>query len=649
MSRFKKFFGRTASSVLAAVLLCQATALAAPIDELNEIMEKQNENAEESLLEQQIGFSQIGEAIKENGLEFAFSGELMPGTAEVIGVEDEIPEGAYVTFHAQVDTELEKWLLEGGVGSVEGSMLDLSLYGDAQQLALSVPQFFSGALALKAGNLREQYLASALAEILGQDAEIPDLEMSFYPEDDGEDLPFQDLGAKLEEEADNLEERMAVEKTQEDDVTVYTVSCETKDIMDIYRVIMDEYASFLTGPGLALYATGGDDAFDQDVEETITQSVEEMIDRMEAAMGEEISIRFEVKDGLVERIAYDLYMDTTALNDIEDDTVLTEVVEETLAAAGNAEDAGNPDTEGSLTEENAALAAETAALEDGLTAESDIVLDETSDNAAEDAVAELAQEILGENEPDAGITLEADEFKGYISYVVEYVNPEAPEQGFDFEMQFLDEDRQDTGIGNMKMSLTTQRDGSVEETSLSMELVAEGETLYSGTPFTMMFDSDTGYLDAKISIVDTDTDTEGEILFSSRFTDVEKGNSFTWDVNELSVTVEGTTAGVAGQIKVSADPGTVQEPEDARVVLELTQGGLLDLFNEVAANAQIWSEQFAPEETEVLYEDDLSGETDVVYDDGAAVETEAADDAGTSSVTTSNDSGSSSCGTSSCM
>ena len=568
--------GKIMSFILASAMLCQSTAMAAPTpaEELDEILERQSERAEESLLEQRLGFSEIGDEAEDKGLEFALQCRLLPGTEEILGIEDEIPKGGYVTLHTQVDPKEKQWLFEAGVGSEEVSLLDLSLYGDVEQLALSVPQFFAGALALKAGNFREQYLASDLAQILGQTEDIPDFDMSFYPEEASDDFLFEELGEKLEEKGEELEESMVVEKSQEGDVTVYTSSLATKDIMDIYRLIFEEYLSLFTENELLLAAS---DDFD-----TLEEDLDAMISQMEAIMGDEVSVRFDVKDDLVERISYEMYLDTSALSDVE--TEWTEIVEETLAPSGNAENGSNPATE---------------APAQGNSGEANP--EETATEA--DEIARLAEEIAASDEADGNLTATDDDFRGYLTYELVFKNPENPGQGFDVNVLFEDSDRQE--LGTMKMEFSSQKEGSVKESTFSLDFVMGGETLYSDTPFRMTYDTETDDLDAEIRFADTETEEEVVIALDSSFSDVEKGKGFTWKVDALSVTVDGETVGVSGEVSVSAAPERIAAPASVRTILELTQEELLGLVNEITSNAEAWSYLIDPqEETEVLYDEE---------------------------------------------
>ena len=179
MRKFKILTGRTMAVALSAAMMFQGTALAGPLDELNEIIEKQMEDAGDNLLEQTIGFSDLAEQMEEEGLNFQMTARLLPETLELLDLTGEEFADESVRFGFQLDPELEKWVLTGSFG--ETPILDAALYGSHEQLALALPQFYAGTVALNAGNLKEQIMNSDLAAILGMTpeniAEIPDIEM----------------------------------------------------------------------------------------------------------------------------------------------------------------------------------------------------------------------------------------------------------------------------------------------------------------------------------------------------------------------------------------------------------------------------------------------------------------------------------------
>lgn len=561
MSRFKILSAKTAAAALSAAMIFQGTAMAAPIDELNEIFEKQEELQADSLMEETLGLSELGESIGDNGLQFQIKAALDPQTFELMREESglseeeaEILKGGYALLGLQTDPELKKWLLGASLGSEEGSLLDISLYGDEEQLALSLPQFYAGALALKAGNFKEQLLNSDLATIIGiteeNASEIPEIDMSFYPEED--DLNdtagiFDGIQERLEEKAEEVEENIQVEKTESGDVTTYAVTVDTADIMDVYEIIFDEYMSLIMEP--ALISASGADAADVDTQ------IDQLLSEIESILGDTVTMNFDVRDGLVEKISYALYMDTAALEQAAEN-IEDAVVEEAAAAAGNAENAV----------------------------------------PAEESATEVQSETVETVETPEQIIEIEDGFRGYVSYEFSYTDPAQPAKGIECRIEMTDEEDAESAV--ILVGYATETEGTAETATLSLDVQENGESVYSGTPFTASFDAATGDLDAVFSV--TDEDTSMEMKLDSTFTEIEKGKSFVLTIDELSMTVDGEKVGMTSEIKVSADPGEITVPAESRVVLELTQGGLLDLVNEISANAQAWSAQFAPEqETEL--------------------------------------------------
>ena len=69
MRKLRNYFAKTAAAALTAAMVLQGTALAAPLDELNDIMEKQEEMQPDSLMEETLGLSSMAEAMDDNGLQ----------------------------------------------------------------------------------------------------------------------------------------------------------------------------------------------------------------------------------------------------------------------------------------------------------------------------------------------------------------------------------------------------------------------------------------------------------------------------------------------------------------------------------------------------------------------------------------------------
>lgn len=587
MGKFRGFMGKAVTVALAAAMLLQGTALAAPVDELNEIFEKQNEAASQSMLEETLGLSELGKAIAESGLNFQMKTGMAEGTAEALDMGEDIPEDGYVSFGLQVDPAQAAWALTAAAGSGEQSILDLILYGDRQQLALTVPQFFAGAVALSAGNLKEQYENSALAEMLGGAENVPDIDLSFYPAEDGlDDImgPFAGLQERIEEKAEEMSDSLQVDKTEDGDTVTYTVTVGTEDIMEIYSIILTEYISAFDDMGLL---TGVDDM------SAVEYEIEDMIGQMGSVLGDAFDMDFVTKNGLLEEIRYELYCDTTVLSDAGED--MTEIVEEELAPAGNAEDAAG--------------APEDAEAEDQAGLDVEEIVEEIADaenaatESADGSTGELDGEVIGGADGPVDITIESEDFQGYISYDIVFYDPEDVSRGF--YMNMVMKDMEDAELATFYMDWNRTEDGSAEKYSCTIDMTEEGETVYSATPFTATFDSATGDLDVVLAMEDDDGNGVTAKL-DSTFSQIEKGKSFVWNIDSLALDGDGEQIGVNTEIQVSADPGELPAPQDVRELLKLTDTEISSLVQEIQMKAITWYSQFVPEsETEVETEAEL--------------------------------------------
>lgn len=571
MGKFKGFTGKTAALALTAAMMFQGTALAEPVDELQDIFEKQEEMDSGSLLDETLGLSELSEAIAENGLNFRIKSGLTEGTAETLDIDEGIPEDAYLSLGLQIDPIQEAWALAAGIGDGEKSILDLTLYGDEGQLAATVPQLFMGALALSAGNLKEQYAQSALAEILGEAENIPDIDMSFYPQDGGlEDAsgPFGEMERKIEEKAEDLEAKAQVEKREDGDAVIYDMTIKTEDIMELYSIILKEYISLFDHLGMVISI---------DEQTTYENEVDEMIEQLGSVLDDALTMEFITRDGLLEEIRYELYCDTTALDEAQE--IMTEVVEEELSPAGNAEDA-------------------VGAEEDAANEEGSVVL--IGDDGP---TAVFGGAVIGGAEDSVDIDIEAEPFQGYISYDIIFHNPENPGEGFSVDMRIKDTDDQETGT--FYMDWVRRDEGSVQTYTCFIDVTEDGETVYSDTPFTASFDAETGDLDAALDMntVNDDGSSSVAVELDSTFSQIEKGKSFVWTIDSLTLEADGEGMGVTSEISLSAEPGDLPVPESVKDILAMTEEELQSLAQEVQLKAFIWSAQFIQtEETETEFE-----------------------------------------------
>ncbi len=494
MKKGRVFTTGAAALALAAAFAAPGTAAEEPIEELSAIMEAQMEE-QESLLEETLGISDFSEAQKENGIWVQGNFGLSKETLLQMGLDTLIPDGGSLNFNTQIDPALKEWLFEIGVGlSEEIPVLELGLYGDEEKLALAVPQFFAGYVSLYAGNFREQYEQSAWVDVAGElPSDIPDIEMNFYPASGTEE---SSQPTELEEAFAEFTENMQAEKTEEGEETIYKVVCKSEDVMDVYRAVLDKYLALVDGSEMVF--SGAED-FEDDLDQ--------MLEEMTSMLGEEIEVLFHVKDDLVEKITYEVEIDTSAFAVEEPDTIM-----------------------------------------------------------------------------------QADEsFTGTIDYEIVFADPANALDGMDIRMEVAD--AAGTEYSQMTMAYRTKTEGTVETTTFNMELMDGSTSIYSGTPFVMSFDAATGDLDMLFSAGE-----EFAIEFDSTFTEIEQGKSFCWVIDKISM-FDGTMEyGLNGEISVSADPGTIEEPKEERELLAMTQGNIVDFVNEIQENIQEWVNQFTPAE-----------------------------------------------------
>lgn len=212
------------------------------------------------------------------------------------------------SLQARIDPKLKKYLFEAGLQHASDDLLDVSLYGDEDLLAVAIPQFYSGSLALRSGNFRQQYLKSGLSELLGNDAsdDIPDLDLHFYPQTAASD---DSLISELQSTITGLQDSVAVTKATDEGVDIYTATLRADQLTDFYRTLFRQ----LLAPMQALDDFSADDA------EYLEAQLEEMLTMFQSVLPEEIPVQFEVSDQRLQRIHYELDLDVNALEALADE------------------------------------------------------------------------------------------------------------------------------------------------------------------------------------------------------------------------------------------------------------------------------------------------------------------------------------------
>lgn len=575
MGRNGNIMKKAAAMALTAATLAQCTVFAAdPAEELEDILERQEELSQESLLTQQLGLEELGDAMEDNGWQVSLKGGLSDGTLEVLDMDGEIPEDGYAGISFQVDPNLRKWLFQVNTGAEE-PFLDLALYGDREQLALSIPQLYGGVVGLLAGNLREQYQGSGLSQLLEgsiSSEDAPDLDMKFYPDDDDlawESNPLSRLQEQIEEKAEWIGDTMQVEKAESDGDTVYAAHIRTADLLEMYSLVADGYVELLTDPVLSsIVDMDGDPA-------EIRDSADQMLDMMAAVLEDELVINFHVQDGLVASIDYDLYIDTAAIEEADGSQI-----EEVNGLQIEEEDGLRiEEADGSQIEEVNGLRIE----EDGLRR------NDAEAGAAEDGFAdEIMTEIFEGTVNEAGIVTDGIQSDGgnspgCIRFEIVFFDPADPDAGMDFHMTVADGSDE---LAKVLVTMRNMRTASRSETTVALEMTEGGGTVYSGTIYSYGFDAKTGDLDLSFGITDPDTGETVSFDLDGTFTQIDPGRGFTFVADHLGVTADGESAGLATELSVSADPGAIEAPADVLYLFQADQEELIDLATQISVNAQ---------------------------------------------------------------
>lgn len=574
MGRNSNIMKKAAALALTAAMLAQGTAFAAePAEELEDILERQEELSQDSLLAQQLGLDELDDAMEMNGWQFSVKSGLTDGTLETLDMEGAVPADGYAGISFQVDPKQKKWLFQANTGAEE-PFVDFELYGDMHQLALSIPQLYSGAVGLLAGNLREQYQSSELSRILDgsiSSEDAPDIDMQFYPDDDVAEWasnPFSQLQEQIEEKAEQIAETLQVGKTESDGDTVYAAHVQTADIMEVYSMVLNGYVDLLTDPALSSVVV-----MSGDVQE-LRDSVDQVLDVMEAVLGDELVMNFHVQDGLVASIDYDLYIDSAAIEEAAKlNAENTEIQSQVTADYNDDEDA-----DGIQIEDADGIQIEDA---DGLEMEG---ADEISEDGFD---VELMTEVFEGTVNEAGEVTDreqaAESFPGYFHYEVVFVDPANPDTGMDFHMTVTDGTSE---LAKMAITMRNTRTETKSETTVDLEMTGEGETVYSGTIYTGSFDAETGDLNMSFGITDPETGEKVSFDLDGTFTQIDPGRGFTFVADNLGITADGESIGLTSELSVSADPGVIDAPAEVLQLFQADQEALVNLVNEIAMNAQ---------------------------------------------------------------
>ena len=569
---------RTFAAVLSAAMLIPSVSFATSNDqnaaeELKAILTAQQEQSADSLLEETLGLSHLAKAASENGLQWHFTGGLLPETAELLGIPDGWSDTT-CSLQARIDPKLKKYLFEAGLQHASDDLLDVSLYGDEDLLAVAIPQFYSGSLALRSGNFRQQYLKSGLSELLGNDAsdDIPDLDLHFYPQTAASD---DSLISELQSTITGLQDSVAVTKATDEGVDIYTATLRADQLTDFYRTLFRQ----LLAPMQALDDFSADDA------EELEAQLEEMLTMFQSVLPEEIPVQFEVSDQCLQRIHYELDLDVNALE----------------ALADEYDDSYDDDYDYDDTYDDDYDYDDSYDDYDYDDAYDDSYDDDYDYNGTDDLYdSDHTGAAFGIHVNESVSELPEDIDTISCSYELSFANPENLSEGYNFFMN-LGYDEAPSALMAVSLNYSQQQEAGTESAALSLSIDADGESVYSATPYVMQFDSASNELAAQFSITDSDTDETIALFFSGTFSDIEKGKCFRLDIDDLSLNNITATAedmeslGITASLSVDAEPGDIVTPTDCRYLLEMDQNALMSLFMECSANAETWSQLYAPE------------------------------------------------------
>ena len=569
---------RTFAAVLSAAMLIPSVSFATSNDqnaaeELKAILTAQQEQSTDSLLEETLGLSQLAKAASENGLQWHFTGGLLPETAELLGIPDGWSDTT-CSLQARIDPKLKKYLFEAGLQHASDDLLDVSLYGDEDLLAVAIPQFYSGSLALRSGNFRQQYLKSGLSELLGNDAsdDIPDLDLHFYPQTAASD---DSLISELQSTITGLQDSVAVTKATDEGVDIYTATLRADQLTDFYRTLFRQ----LLAPMQALDDFSADDA------EYLEAQLEEMLTMFQSVLPEEIPVQFEVSDQRLQRIHYELDLDVNALK----------------ALADEYDDSYDDDYDYDDTYDDDYDYDDSYDDYDYDDAYDDSYDDDYDYNGTDDLYdSDHTGAAFGIHVNESVSELPEDIDTISCSYELSFANPENLSEGYNFFMN-LGYDEAPSALMAVSLNYSQQQEAGTESAALSLSIDADGESVYSATPYVMQFDSASNELAAQFSITDSDTNETIALFFSGTFSDIEKGKCFRLDIDDLSLNNITATAedmeslGITASLSVDAEPGDIVTPTDCRYLLEMDQNALMSLFMECSANAETWSQLYAPE------------------------------------------------------
>ena len=322
MSKLRKWLGRTAVVAAVGATALQVSASAEPMDDLNAIFEKQAEAEKASPISTMLDWNAIVKAMEEEGGQVGINLTLPKALLTDAGLPEQLQGDLGLTADTTIDLKDKQWLLKLAAAVNSDNIASLSLYGDENQLALTLPEFLSKTVGLKSGSFKEQYEGSVWEQFFGELDMPEDIDMKFFPEGtdaaaDTTDL-LGNIKAIMESAMTSAENATSVE-TREDaqypGVTFYDATYDTESIMTIYKDLLSELSSLMSASGVS------------DVED-FNQTMEEALEQSEAVLGEQFTITYWVENDQLTKMTMTLKMDESKLEETEDADDLFDDMEE---------------------------------------------------------------------------------------------------------------------------------------------------------------------------------------------------------------------------------------------------------------------------------------------------------------------------------
>ena len=314
MSKLKKWFGKTVVATAVGVVSLQASAGAAPLDDLNAILEKQNEAETPSPISDMLDWDALVEAMNAGGAQVAANLTIPEELLKDAGLPEELQGDLGLTADTTVDLTDKQWLFKLAAAVNSEDIASLSLYGDENQLALTLPEFLSKTVGLKAGSFQDQYNGSVWEQMFGELNMPEDIDLKFFPDGTASAADTTDLvgniKAILEKATKSAEDAMNVE-TREDEkypgVTFYDATYDTESVVNIYRDLLTELSSVLSASGIS------------DVED-FNQTMEEALEQSKAILGDQFTVTYWVENDQVTKMSMTMKMDESLMEE-QNDTV----------------------------------------------------------------------------------------------------------------------------------------------------------------------------------------------------------------------------------------------------------------------------------------------------------------------------------------